>query len=68
MMEMYWTMLISRVKKTHENIPLQQLVSNKDAFEAFQTCKSWMEQQEEANSQQIMLLQQLMQPERGLPV
>ena len=61
-------MLISRVKKTHENIPLQQLVSNKDAFEAFQTCTSWMEQQEEANSQQIMLLQQLMQPERGLPV
>ena len=42
-----------------ENIPPQQLVSNKDAFEAFETCMRWMEQQEETNPQQVMLLQKL---------
>ena len=42
-----------------ENIPPQQLVSNKDAFEAFETCMGWMEQQVKTNPQQAMLLQKL---------
>ena len=53
-----------------ENIPSEQLVSNKDAFEAFETCMRWMEQQEETNPQQVMLLQKLktMHIERGVSV
>lgn len=42
-----------------ENTPPRQLVSNKDAFEAFDTCMRWMEQQEETTPQQVMVLQKL---------
>ena len=37
----------------------QQLICNKDAFEAFDTYMRWMEQQEETTPQQLMLLQKL---------
>ena len=42
-----------------ENTSPQQLVCNKDAFKAFNTCMIWMEQQEETTPQQLMLLQKL---------
>jgi len=42
--------------ESDENAPLQQFVSNKDAFE---TCMRWMKQKEDTNSQQVMFLQKL---------
>ena len=52
----YWEW---RNSESHENALPQQLVSNKDAFKAFETCMKWMEQQEDTNPQQVMLLQKL---------
>ena len=51
--------MINLQKLSTLRISPQQLVSNKDAFKAFETCIRWMEQQEDTNPQQMILLQKL---------